>query len=539
MADIVLNPGYGDSQVLRRFAEVQSALSFAFDFGSVANVTATLATAAPSGGAFSVDADIMQAKTDMANAYNLSGVQFHQGGKDHIVKASGEVHRDLNPTTGLGTKVGDMTAGEGRIDLTNWVPGSSPAITNFRGVASAPVNGPFTPFGGYEVTFRAAAAPLRSGSLSVLGETRDGTSFNVVANTDGEINSTRVKGRVNYNTGVVTLFAVTPTAPVGTAQVDLSFLGITGVGMVYLDSFKIETLRYGAVAFAYLPLDADILGIDPVRLPSDGRVPIFRPGGTIVVGYKGTTSPATAVNAGTVDTGQERLSRVRVIGNNGATIHTGYSVNLESGIVTWNDVTGYSQPVRVEWRIEDMTQVRDAQINGELSVIPPLTHDYPIGSYISSALIGQDLVARTSLMFDQLSDTGWSDVPGPAATGSYNDTAFPVELTNAGTENQRWMLKFRSTTTVDVIGENLGVLLLGASINADIAPINPVTGEPYFVLREGGWGAGGWSIGNILRFNTIGARFPFWCVRTVQQGPASGEDYEFTLLTRGDVDNPI
>ena len=42
----------------------------------------------------------------------------------------------------------------------------------------------------------------------------------------------------------------------------------------------------------------------------------------------------------------------------------------------------------------------------------------------------------------------------------------------------------------------------------------------------------------MLRFNTIGAQFPVWVVRTVQQGPESVPDDNFTLLIRGDVDTP-
>jgi hypothetical protein len=55
-----------------------------------------------------------------------------------------------------------------------------------------------------------------------------------------------------------------------------------------------SSLRYSAVAYSYLPLDADLLGIDPVRLPSDGRVPIFRPGGFAVVGHTGRSPPRSA-----------------------------------------------------------------------------------------------------------------------------------------------------------------------------------------------------------------------------------------------------
>ena len=66
---------------------------------------------------------------------------------------------------------------------------------------------------------------------------------------------------------------------------------------------------------------------------------------------------------------------------------------------------------------------------------------------------------------------------------------------------------------------------------------SPATGVPYFHLPALGWG-NGWATGNVLRFNTIGAQFPVWVVRTVQQGPESVPDDNFTLLIRGDVDTP-
>jgi hypothetical protein len=75
------------------------------------------------------------------------------------------------------------------------------------------------------------------------------------------------------------------------------------------------------------------------------------------------------------------------------------------------------------------------------------------------------------------------------------------------------------------------------SINSDLAPINPATDVPYFTLHAVGWGIG-WAAGNILRINTVGAMFPVWVVRTIQQGPNSGTEHSFTLLSRGDVDRP-
>ena len=93
---------------------------------------------------------------------------------------------------------------------------------------------------------------------------------------------------------------------------------------------------------------------------------------------------------------------MRVIGNNGLVINTGYSADLEAGKVTFTDVSGYSQPVKIEHRIEDMVQVSHVQINGQLAFTRQITHAYPFpGSFISSALVGQTLRPRLSIPFDQ------------------------------------------------------------------------------------------------------------------------------------------
>ena len=310
--------------------------------------------------------------------------------------------------------------------------------------------------------------------------------------------------------------------------------------LVKLDLVVLNSLRYNAVSYSYLPLDADILGIDPVRLPSDGRVPIFRPGGFAVVGHKASVT-ATVSNAQVIDCARVRLSRVRVIGNDGVVINTGYTADLEAGTVTFTDVSGYSQPVTIEHRIEDMGVVRETQINGEISFTRALSHDYPLGSYVSSALIAGgngDMFARVSVLFDQATWNGtYQDtISGSPATGTFNSAQYPIVVTNRGARTERWAVQFTSGTTFNVIGENVGVIATG-SVNSNCLPINPATNVPYFTIPALGWGAG-WSAGNVLRFNTVGAEFPVWVVRTVQQGPETVPDDSFTLLIRGDVNTP-
>ena len=398
-----------------------------------------------------------------------------------------------------------------------------------------------------EFVFRTGAAPLRPGSLSIQYARADGGTQSVTATIDGTINADGITGSVDYETGLVRIAFGSVLSAAGNEQepwFDAS--NVDDNGEIFKpEPVAVSTLRYSAVAYSYLPLDADLLGIDPVRLPSDGRVPIFRPGGFAVVGHTGKIT-ASVSNGQTIDCARVRLSRVRIIDVNGAVIHSGYDTDLEAGKVTFTDVSTYQQPVTIEHRVEDMAVVRDVQINGEISFTRALTHDYPLasvgdpksGSFVASALIAGDLFARVNLVFDQASWNGnWSDdLYGNAATATFNNTQYPIRVTNRGALTERWIVRFTNSTAFEVIGENVGVIATG-NTSTDCEPINPATGVAYFVLPALGWG-NGWSTGNVLRFNTIGAQFPVWVARTVQQGPETVPDDAFTLLLRGDVDTP-
>lgn len=545
MADVILNPLASGAALQKVFYD-QAALNgliISLDLGGATSGAASFSTSAggSSAAALSSTMDVLETKTNLDNSFSLGGVQFSRGNVGYVVKSDGTVQANPSPSTGVGTTVGTMTPAAGKLQLTAWAAGSACAISNWRAVAAAPINGTDSPFQTYSVTFRVATAPLRPGSFSVSGTMVDGTTFNLTADTDGVINGTRVKGKINYNTGVVRLVGVSPAGSGGQTLADVSFLEITGLSTAYVDLIQNETLRYNAVAYTYLPLDADTLGIDPVRLPSDGRVPIFKPGYAAVIGNTQTTTPAAASNGGTVNCGRTRLSRVRVIGSNGATINTGYTVDLEAGIVTWVDVTGYSQPVKVEHRIEDMAQIKSADLDGTLTLLRALTHVFPAGSFVSSAIITGDMHARVTNVFDQATwspQTFTGALVGNAATATYNNISFPITTKNNGAVSERWAALFKTTQTVDIIGEHMGVIASAVSINADIAPVNPLTGKPYFTIPAAGWGAG-WAAGNVVFFQTVAAVAPVWIARTIKQAAAAGVDYSFTLLARGDIDNPL
>ena len=134
-------------------------------------------------------------------------------------------------------------------------------------------------------------------------------------------------------------------------------------------------------------------------------------------------------------------------------------------------MSGYAQPVTVEHRIEDLAVVSDVQINGQLTFTRQLTHDYPLGSYVSAALIAGDLRARVSILFDQQTwDNTWNDaVKGSASLATYNDTLHPIVVTNAGAVTERWLIQFTNTTSFNVVGEHVGVIAVG-NTGTDLAP---------------------------------------------------------------------
>lgn len=374
-----------------------------------------------------------------------------------------------------------------------------------------------------------------------------GAALTAVGDLNGNLTGAHMRGKIDYLTGVVELqfgdFVL--DASLTPAQKAEWWYDAADIGAVQAEKIwrpwpvDPTTLRYNSVAFFYLPIDADLLGLDPVRLPQDGRVPIYRVGSYVVVGHSHTTGPVTVSNGQTINTGRTRLSRVRVTGADGAVINTGYLANLDAGTVTITDITGYVQPITIDDRIEDLVRVSDVQINGRLTFTRQLSHDFPMGSIVSSALIAGDLKARVSHLFDQYTwdGTTWLDATeGQQAVAAYNDALAPIVVTNEGALTERWALRFTSSTAFQIVGEHVGVIGTG-STGADCAPINPITSTPYFTVLSIGWGSG-WVAGNILRINTVGALTAFAAIRTVQQGIAAGTDYQFELLGRGDVDRP-
>lgn len=406
---------------------------------------------------------------------------------------------------------------------------------------------------GTDASFRTQLSPLKPEALSISVTTEDGELLTGSADAEGVISGAAMLGSVNEEFG-------TASVEFGAMGDDPDYTGDPPAPQVWIPRrVDPSTLRYNAVAYSYLPLDATILGIDPVRLPSDGRVPIYRDGGLVYVMHTDNTAPATIADGGTISAGRTRLAWARVIDDAGATVPGDlYTLDRAAGTITIPDVSGLDQPLTLRHTIADLRMVTDAQISGWLTLSRPLTHDYPADeSIVAGCLIFGDRRARVSLAFDQTSWTSvWQDsLIGASATATLNLIDFPITVTNEGCDTDRWLFRCTNAATNawELISENRGLVWSGtyAVGGADVAPINARTrtwdietgqwigGTPYLVI-PGQANGGGWATGNCIRINTIGAIADFWIARSIQQSDEPLDDgYDSVeIYALGNVDRP-
>lgn len=468
-----------------------------------------------------------------------AGVSFNFGGRRMTVDDTGTVYERAALGAGGAVARGTLNKTAATVSLSSWVTGLTNAVTNWSATRTRSAGNDVD-----AVTFRTAAAPVAPQGFSVVGELPNGGGpFIANADEDGFINGSGVVGVIDYETGIGELRFGAPTVlPPETAGVfDVSYLGVPGVTRILAHAVPADSLRYNAVSFSYLPLEADILGLDPVRLPSDGRVPIFRRGSVVVVHHTASMAPATVTNGQTINLGRPKVGQVRLRGADGSVIPAGYTVNRLAGQVGIVNVTGWPQPITIEHRIEEAALLADVQISGLLRLNKPLSRAYPSGSKISSALLLGNVVSRVSLLFDQatwsVATPVWSDdLIGGAAGPSYDAINYPVIVENDGAVTERWALAFTNSTTFIIIGEHFGQIGVGNTAD-DCAPINPATGTPYFRFDRRGFGSG-WPAGSAIRINTVGALPPIWAARIVQQGEPVVQSDRFTIAARGGVDTP-
>jgi hypothetical protein len=446
-------------------------------------------------------------------------VMFRATGKTYIDR-NGTLYTDVSPTTGSGLDAGSIDYETGICTLTFWADN---AAVNRAVDACLVTYGDWTAIDAY---FRTAGSPVRPASFYIQATTANGELITGTADQNGVITGAKMRGEVEQTMGVVSV----------------EFGDYTGEAGAWAPiEVMPSTIRYNTVVLTNLPLEASILGLDPVRLPSDGRVPIYRPADVVVIHNTQDTALPDPVTAGqTYSVGRADLATLTLWDATDAAVPADrYVTDLAAGTITiaadWTGA-GVQQPLTARHRIEHMSLLSDVQINGTVELTDALPRSFPLeGSYVSSALLYGDLAAIVTNVFDQATWTNvWSDaLIGSQAAAQYDDINNPVEVLNESAVTERWRVSFTSSTAFQVFGENLGQIATG-NTSTDLAPINPVTGQAYFVLRAAGWG-GGWATGNQLRFNTIGAAGPTWIARTILAG-ATLEGDQFDLEARGDVD---
>lgn len=443
-------------------------------------------------------------RLDVAD-YSVAGLAFAWGG-DIYTSIDGGLVRGWSTVTGLGAAAGSFGS-TGVLQVTALPASGNNAVTW--------VNLPLQ-LGGtaqvYQGTYRVQTAPIKVGAFQQQSGARVG-----IANDAGVISGGDFLGAVDFTRGIVKWSTALP--------VDAA------------------TLTYNTVFLQYLPLDGTLLGLETARLPLDGKVPIYRSGGQVIVHNTLTTALPNPLTKGTAySLGRERVAAVVVRTATGARVPASlYTADFDGGTVTvpvGSDISALAQPFTVVHRIEDELLLLRADISGKLDLVAGLTHNYPADtSYVSSKLRKGDLFGRAHNYIEQTTWTSeWSDdLLGGAPTASFNSTDFPITTTNRGAITERWAVIFTTATQVRVVGENVGQILTGVSILAPIAPINPQTGAPYFSISDLGWG-GGWGAGNVLRFNTAPAGATAWVARTVLQGPPTVASDAATIAFRADVD---
>lgn len=509
-----------------------SSASHAFTSGTI---VARYTPAGASETAVSVEVALPPLKVRLAprlvdQALVVGSVWFEWNGARYADR-NGVLYRDIDSETGSGLVAGNVDYLSATVELSDYVSGDG-ALT-VLGLA-----GQFGNWTAIAAQFRTALSPIAPESLGVVAVTADGEQITGVADADGVIAGDWMRGSVNVE--------------VGTGALEFGELdGATWTPR----AVDPASIRYNAVAYSWVPLDAEILGIDPVRLPPDGRVPIYRPGDVVMVIHADSTAPTVpAYDAGydayIVDCGRTDLAWVSVTDVNDAAVTSGYTLDRAAGVVAWESLAGLATPVVVRHVIGDLVQVSDVQIDGSLTLAAALNHSYPVGSIVAACLIHGNRYARVSLSFDQASWNGiWQDFQeGGAATGTLNLIDYPITVTNEGCNTDRYALQWLTTTTARLISEKRGQIWSGSytALGPDIAPINPRTrdengagGVPYLTIPAAANG-GGFSAGNVVRINTIGAIVDFWIARSIRQSPVPPGDGEdgCEIYTLGNVDRP-
>lgn len=432
----------------------------------------------------------------VSNSIVPGGILFTLGGRVYTDRAA-SLYYGMSAITDAGALGGSVDYATGVATITSWVGGASATIT---------LNALLTQVGALPIMLvsgRAPGSPLRPGSFYMQANQIDGTLISATADVNGKIDTTTMHGYVDVTTGVFQVafgrYVLDSSLTSGDkAESWYNSANVGTDGYIFRPNPVIGTsIKYNCVVQTSLPLDSTILGLDPVRLPSDGRVQAVRPANMIIFHDTAVETLPSGLTAGqTITLTRGELALIEVRDQNGlfvgsvspgVTTGTYFTADLATGIITMAtplDLSAFTQPLKATHRIEDSCLVTDVQITGHVSISEPLTHAYTAAnSHASTALIapfvGGSVQAKYTHLFSQetwnSSAPNWTDaIIGGGTTPQFDDLDYPIITLNRDAITEKWALVFTSPTIFQIVAKDLGVIGTG-NTSSDVFPINPGT----------------------------------------------------------------
>ena len=490
-------------------------------------------------------------RLDLSSGYDeqiLTGSARFKVGADTFLDRDGQLYRNVDPSNNSGIASGSIQYGTGKVEIESWTPNGDNTVS----LDSLTTTTDLPPMN--QVSFRTPVIPIRPQSLTVVVSTLEHGQLTLTTDENGVIETNQAHGKVNHDTGFVDIYFYTKTEITEANRAEIIAKDWYDAVMEYEEAGKTyinvpvwidgSSVRYNAIAYTYIPLDSEILGLSATRLPLDGRVPIFRVGDIGIVSSSKSQELPSHIAGQTYDLNDQRISWCELEDSQGTKVPFDmYVVDYDYGKVTLNGdfaLNTLVAPLTAKYRYQDMGLIRDVQISGQLTFTKPLTHNYDADdTIVGSVLVIGDMQSRYTRKFVQQTwNNAWADeATGAGISANYNDALYPITVSNKGAIQERWALIFTDAQSFRCVGEYSGQIGTG-SVNIDFAPINPVTGLPYFTVKKEGWGAG-WASGNVLRFNTVAANFPVWVIRTVKQSEPNVMSDQFQIMLRGDIDRVV
>lgn len=528
-SDILTGYEYSTADVALSSTDPNIATIRYFEAGGETGVTETVSSG-------DIEIDLLPTYAEIVTP---SSVNFTWAGKRYFDK-NGGIYTNLDPKTGAATFVGRIDYQSAIVTLTDWrwTDGTAPSVKALvTSLSGNPVD---------TVTFRTPSAPLRAGSLQVRATALDGTRLTATADLSGMLSSAGVNGYVDAEFGVGSVqFGQWMTAQGNESEPWYNADAINADGKIWRPQHVFaNSITYNTVSYSYLPIDSTVVKIDTVRLPQDGRIPIFRRGDTIIIGNRQTEDIGSAHTGGqTVQLSRAGVDRIAVSDADDHPISAElWDYDLAAGTITWRtplDLSMYKMPLKVMHAQEERNRITETDIDGTLTLLFATKRAYPItDTYVSSVLIGGDLQVRVSVPFTQRNwNNIWRNEPvGEQLLNKLNLKDYPMILTDDGAITERWMIKMTGANTFELYGETLGFVMRGDTLT-DLMPINPAYGKPYFTLLKQAFGnEAPWASQDIIRFNTWGTLLPVWVLCAVQPSPDAPTDEDgYTQCLYGDT----